>query len=197
MSDNHNADRPLRTPRQASFEEANNSAETQQEVVSPPPPFSNDALSFPMPNPDRNQYSNKESTKVNAGLAYGNWHEDDEEEDCAAVYLCIGKPAVDIDFSQLDVPIVAPEVKPTSEALASRLLHPPVIGVVGQEHIEFRANNERYVLAQASHLREKGMSLGLPALYMEWLCGDDDEVSAAEQGVNLTPDFFDDINEYW
>jgi hypothetical protein len=117
---------------------------------------------------------------------------------------------VDIDFSQLVVPIVAPEAKPTSETLANRLLHPPshafvhgvlsmqwVIGVVGQEHIEFRANDERYVLARASYLRDKGTSLGLPALYMEWLCGDDDEVSAAEQGVNLTPDFFDDINDYW
>jgi hypothetical protein len=209
MSDNHNAESPSRTPRRRSFEEAQNSTETQQEVASPPP-FAQGASSFCMPSSERNRYSNKESVKVNAGLAYGSRHEHDEDEDCAALYLWTGKPAVDIDFSQLIAPITPPEPKPTSEALANRLLTPPphafvhgvlsmqwVIGLVGKEHIEFRAKDERYVLAQASHLRESGTSLGLPALYMEWLRGDDAEVSASELGVNLTPAFFKDINEYW
>jgi hypothetical protein len=96
------------------------------------------------------------------------------------------KPAVDVDFGQLIAPIVAPEPLASAEALVHKLIHPPshafvygvlsmqwVIGVIGQQHITFRNNDERYVLASDSKLREKGTALGMPVLYMEWLCGAD------------------------
>ncbi|KAF2652527.1 hypothetical protein K491DRAFT_718826 [Lophiostoma macrostomum CBS 122681] len=39
-------------------------------------------------------------------------------------------------------------------------------------------------------LRIRGRELGLPAAYYGWLCGDDANVSAAEEGLLLTAEFF-------
>jgi hypothetical protein len=205
MSGSQDAEHPSRSPRRVSFEGANSSTEKRPDVASSPQPLAHNALPYSMPNPDRIRYSNKESAKVNAGLGYGAWH-NEQKEDSAADLLHTNKPAVDIDFSQLIAPILLPEHRPTSEVLARRLLYPPpyafvhgtlsiqwVIGVVGRKHIQFRKNDERYVLAKSSDLRKRGAALGLPALYMEWLCGDDSEISAAEQNVALTPSFFDNL----
>jgi hypothetical protein len=179
------------------------------------PSFANHVLSFSMPDPERLQYSNKESCKVNAGIFYGGKDDSGREANDtvdSTNLFSTNLPAVGIDFSQIIIPIVAPEPKPSSAVLVHRLLKPPphafvhgilsiqwVIGVVGQQHIKFRDSDERYVLAVDSDLRKQGFSLGIPALYMEWLCGDDEETSATEQGLHLTVAFFQDINyeEEW
>jgi hypothetical protein len=207
MSDSQDAERSSRSPRRVSFEAAESSTEKRPDAASSPQLFAYNAMPCGMPNQERICYSNKESIKVNAGLGHGGWQDRDQGENCAAGSLQTNMTAVDIDFSQLIVPIVLPEPKPTSEALAGRLLHPPphafvygtlsiqwVVGVVGHRHIVFRNSDERYVISKSSDLRNKGTALGLPALYMEWLCGDDDEISATEQSVALTPQFFNDIN---
>jgi hypothetical protein len=201
MSGSQDAERPSRSPRRTSFEEAKRSPRELQKVASSPQPFAHNALLLGMPGPERIRYSNKESAKVNAGLGYGGWHSHDQE----VGLLYANKLVVDIDFSQLIAPVIRPEAKTTTETLACRLLHPPphafvhgilsmqwVIGAVGQKHIEFHDSDERYVLAKSSNLRKKGTVLGLPALYMEWLCGDNPELSANDQGVHLTPSFFND-----
>jgi hypothetical protein len=207
MSSSQDAERSSRSPRRASFEAAKPYTDKRPDVASSTQLFPYDAIPYSMPSQDRIRYSHKESVKVNAGLEYGAWEDHDQVDDCAAGFLYTNKPAVDIDFSQLVAHIIQPEPTPTSEALADRLLHPPshafvhgtlsiqwVAGVVGHKHIVFRNSDERYVLAKSSDLRSKGTDLGLPALYMEWLCGDDDELSATEQSLALTPRFFSDIN---
>jgi hypothetical protein len=207
MSDSQDAERSSRSPRRVSFEAAKSSTDKQPDVASSPQLFACNAMNCSMPSQERIRYSNKESVKVNAGLGYGSWQDRDQEEDYAAGLLHTNMPAVDIDFSELIAPIISPEPMPTSEALTDRLLHPPphafvhgtlsiqwVVGVVSHKHFVFRSSDERYVLAKSSDLRKRGPSLGLPALYMEWLCGDDDEISATEQSVALTPRFFIDIN---
>jgi hypothetical protein len=202
----HGAEQPSPSPRRTSFGAASVPASSRS-TASTLQSFADDDLLFSMPDPDRICYSNKESGKVNMGLDCGGWYDQDLEFKELIGPFCTNKPAVDIDFSQLVIPIVAPEPKPTSEALMHRLLHPPphafvyrtlsiqwVIGAVGRQHIEFRENDERYVLAQNSELRTRSAALGMPALYMEWLCGDDKEVSATDQGVHLTPEYFDEVN---
>lgn len=178
-----------------------------QGSVSSSQAFDHHASSFSMPDPDRICYSNKESAKVNIGLAPVSWYDQDLEFEHADGSFSTNKPAVDIDFSQLLCPIVAPESKPSVEALVSRLLNPPphafvyrtlsiqwVIGAIGQRHVDFRESDERYVLAQDSELRHSGTALGMPALYMEWLSGDNKDISATDQGVHLTPDYFEEVN---
>lgn len=155
-----------------------------------------------MPSFERNQYTNKEGTKVNAGII---------KNDPGSRYnfkLATKPkiPTVDIDFSQLAVPIVKPEAPPSASQLVERLLHPPpyafvhgtlsiqwTIGVIGTQHFNFRVSDERHILGDTAELRLKGTTMGLPAVYLEWLCGDDESDSATEQGVCLTPRFFSDI----
>lgn len=159
-----------------------------------------------MPIFERLQYSNKESVKVNSGLCYGTWYNPDSISTAETGFFNTNKPAVDMNFSQLTAPIVAPAPPPSAQALVYKLLHPPphafvhgvlsmqwVIGVIGQQHITFRNNDERYVLASDSELRKKGTAFGISALYMEWLCGDDEDVSATEQGLHLTPEYLDEV----
>ncbi|CCT61091.1 hypothetical protein IAQ61_001646 [Plenodomus lingam] len=163
-----------------------------------------------MPDPARNQYSNKESAKVNAGFDMGAQDQDEMQEDESknvASAFASNMPAVDIDFSQLIVPIVAPAPASTAEQLVQRLLNPPphaflygvlsmqwAIGAVGQlRHFVFRNSDERYILKEDSAVRTRGAELGLPAMYLEWLCGDDESVTASEQGIYLTPRFFQEL----
>jgi hypothetical protein len=200
MPDNHDSERRSSSPEPATFNGKQKPKLGLQTAALPT--FATNALSFSMPSPDRLQYSNKESVKVNAGL----WYSGGDGSDTASLLLS-SAPAVDFDFSQIIVPIVAPAAKLSTAILVDRLLHPPphafvhgvvsiqwVIGVLGQQHIKFRHSDERYVLAVDSNLREEGVSLGMPALYMEWLCGDDEETSATEQALHLTAEFFENIN---
>jgi hypothetical protein len=200
MPGSHDSERRSASPQSVPFNGKQTPKLDLQTVA--PPAFTNNELSFSMPSPERLQYSNKESVKVNAGLWYGG-----QEGSDSTSLLLSNVPAVDFDFSQIIVPIVAPAAKPTTAVLVDRLLHPPphafvhgvlsiqwVIGVLGQQHIKFRHSDERYVLAVNSNLREEGVSLGMPALYIEWLCGDDEETSATEQALHLTAEFFENIN---
>ncbi|KAH7073107.1 hypothetical protein BKA63DRAFT_416739 [Paraphoma chrysanthemicola] len=162
-----------------------------------------------MPNPERNLYSNKESVKVNAGLPVDASKVDQEKNGySSSEAFKTDISAISMDFSKLLVPIVAPEPAPSVETLVHRLLQPPknaflhgilsiqwVRGVLGHKDVVFREQDERYVLAAESELRLSGSALGLPALYLEWLCGDDDDFSAAEQGVYLTPEYFEEVAE--
>ncbi|KAH7077401.1 hypothetical protein FB567DRAFT_451800 [Paraphoma chrysanthemicola] len=162
-----------------------------------------------MPNPERNLYSNKESAKVNSGLPFdASKVNHEEQEDSSSKAFNTNTSAVDMDFSEFLVPIVAPEPAPSVKTLVHRLLQPPeyafvhgilsiqwVRGVIGHKHIAFREKDERYVLAGESELRLSGRECGLPALYLEWLCGDDEDLSAAEQGVCLTPEYFEEVAE--
>jgi hypothetical protein len=97
--------------------------------------------------------------------------------------------------------------EPTIEQLVQQLLEPPshafphgtlsiqwVLGLVGMRHFVFRDKDERYVLVAHSELRQRGRDLGLPAIYLEWLCGVDGG-TAAEQSVCLTPGFFMEITK--
>ncbi|KAF2854479.1 hypothetical protein T440DRAFT_387951 [Plenodomus tracheiphilus IPT5] len=167
-----------------------------------------------MPTPERNQYSNKESAKVNAGFDMGAREQDAQEQydpwNVASAFAS-GGPAVDIDFSQFVIPTVAPEAPPTAEQLVRRLLNPPphaflhgalsmqcAIGTGGRlRHFIFRNIDERYILKEDSEVRIRGAQLGLPALYLEWLCGNDESVTAAEHGIYLTPEFFSGLQRDW
>ncbi|KAJ4370743.1 hypothetical protein N0V83_005264 [Neocucurbitaria cava] len=208
MPGSHNAERPSSSPRRGSH------IKNQDEES---PSYSllcnlltsltvQSTTTFGMPLPDRNQYSNKESAKVNAGLEFGGGAVEGVTLEEPASFLATNTPAVDIDFSQLVVPIAAPEPKPSPEELVRRLLDPPphafvhdvlsmqwVRGVVGGGHFDFRESDERYVLAEESELRLRAGELGLPAVYLEWLGGDDEEVSSNEQGMYLTPEFFNEV----
>ncbi|KAF1914871.1 hypothetical protein BDU57DRAFT_454841 [Ampelomyces quisqualis] len=159
-----------------------------------------------MPNFERLQYSNKESVKVNMGLTYGTRH-DSNRISTASVGTHTNNPAVDVDFARLTAPMVASARQLGTAALIHKLLHPPphafvygvlsmqwVIGVIGPQHIKFRNNDERYVLAFNSQLRTQGAAYGIPVLYREWLCGDDEEMSATEQGLHLTPGYFEEVS---
>ena len=129
-----------------------------------------------MPSPGRNQYSNKESVKVDAGLDLGT-----SDGACnVASWLATNIPAVDIEFSQIVVPVIAPAVSPIVDRLVHHLLQSPphaflhstlsmqwVMGTVGIEHMEFRQSDERFVLARDLALRKKGAELGMPVMYME------------------------------
>ena len=154
-----------------------------------------------MPSPERNQYSNKEAAKVNAGIGFGS---EETAETVQQGPFSTNVPAVEIDFSKLVISIIAREPKPSTKQLVSLLLQPPrhafvywtlsmqwVTGAIGHHSFEFREDDERYVLAADSDLRKRGVELGLPAIYVEWLCGDDSETTASDLGVYLTPEFFE------
>ncbi|KAH8731539.1 hypothetical protein GQ44DRAFT_736009 [Phaeosphaeriaceae sp. PMI808] len=157
-----------------------------------------------MPSPERNRYSNKESSKVNAGLC--NRGQEDASEWPADIPFYMNRCSVKRSFGQSITTGLLLKVSPSVEIIAYRLLHPPshafvhntlsiqwVVGAAGFAHMKFREIDERYVLAQDSDLCRQGRALGIPALYMEWLCGTGDDASAAEQAVSLTPDFFEEI----
>ncbi|KAF1836785.1 hypothetical protein BDW02DRAFT_492836 [Decorospora gaudefroyi] len=144
-----------------------------------------------MPSPERNQYSNKESSKVNAGLAFG-------------LANSSNAPQAIINFGTLPFSCVVPEPKPSLRSLVNTLCHPPahafvhgtlsiqwVLGAVGMRQFVFREADERYVLKPDSRLRLSGLRLGLPGVYIEWLCGDEEGVTATEQGMVLTREFFE------
>lgn len=208
MSGNHDANRPSQPPRRASYYREEDNEDVSYILVFglPNSYILRSASSIGMPSPERNRYSNKESAKVNAGLEFcRNATEEDILEEATDV-LATKAPAVDIDFSQLIAPIVAPEPKPDIAQVVRRLLQPPphafvygvlsiqwVRGEVGVQHFDFHESDERYVLSQDSELRMHGGELGVPAVYMEWLCGDSEEVSSTEQSMYLTREFFEEI----
>ncbi|KAF1358146.1 hypothetical protein EJ07DRAFT_66528, partial [Lizonia empirigonia] len=161
-----------------------------------------------IPSLERNQYSNKQSARVNAGLGYGVSHSETEAGVKATAEQCTlsgNTSAVDMDFSQLNAAFQLPlPTSPTVEHLVRTLLHPQphafphgvlsmqwVIGALGQTHFRFRESDERYILAPDSIVRTEGMHLGLPPAYLEWLCGNEEGSSPTEQGMLLTPDFFE------
>ncbi|RMZ73905.1 hypothetical protein GMOD_00004709 [Pyrenophora seminiperda CCB06] len=157
-----------------------------------------------MARPERNMYSNKESTKVNNGLYF----KQGTCSDSPSVFQ-VSAPPIKIDFSlMMPMPEAHVEKKPTCEQLVRKLLSPPphaflhgtismqwVMGLAGMDHFEFREDDERYVLAQGTRLRTHGKALGLPAAYLEWLCGDDEEITSSEQGLCLTPEFFQGLDK--
>lgn len=204
MTGQHDADRSSSPSRRASCSDANESMYSASFVLTmmdlPHYLISSDTAQG-MPLPERNRYSNKESWKVNAGLNYGSTHGHGVER----AFKSNG-PVVDIDFKKLTVPKVQVERAPTVDQLVARLLQPPqhafvygvlsiqwVIGALGAQHFDFRSSDERHVLAVHSALRIIGALTGLPAIYLEWLCGDDENMTAAEQGVCLTPEFFEHL----
>ena len=161
-----------------------------------------------MPSIYRNQYCNKESAKVNAGIEIigasdgQNMFEDGKISSPWAT----NAPAVDMDFSQIVVPAAPPKRMPAVEKVVRRLLNPPpyafihgvlsmqwVVGTLGMKSFDFRASDERCVLSAASEVRIRGAKLGMPALYLEWICGDDPEVTVTEQGMFLTRKFFEEL----
>ncbi|KAF2876164.1 hypothetical protein BDV95DRAFT_483789 [Massariosphaeria phaeospora] len=155
-----------------------------------------------MAEPHRKLYFNKESAKVNASLATG------PARNAAALNISHAfsspNPVVSIDFSQLHIPRLAPRPKPSTATLVHRLVNPPphafthgslalswVVGVAGPAHFACRWSDGRFVLTRDSALRKEGRKAGLPGVYWEWLCGDDEELSSAELGVCLTREFFE------
>lgn len=168
------------------------------------------SVSQDIPSLERNQYSNKQSARVNGGLRYGVTHSETEAgvKATATAGQCTlsgNTSTVDMDFSQLNVVSQLPlPTSPTVENLVHTLLHPQphafphgvpsmqwVIGALGQAHFRFRESDERYILAPDSIVRTEGIQLGLPPAYLEWLCGNDEGSSPTEQGMLLTPDFFE------
>lgn len=166
-------------------------------------PFARHDSSFSMPSVELLQSFNKGSVKVNKGLRFGGCGNFARQSEATDALFASGKPAVYIDFGQLIAPIVAPESKPGTDVLVQRLLHPPAhafvhgivsiqwaMGAVGKQHFRLRASDERYVLTPESDLRKRGIELGIPVMYIEWLNGDDEMLSATEQGMHLTRAFF-------
>ncbi|KAF1845595.1 uncharacterized protein K460DRAFT_111474 [Cucurbitaria berberidis CBS 394.84] len=204
----HDAERPSRSSSRASYQGEEDSEDTSCNLPISSLPFRiiYSAATLSMPNPERNRYSNKESAKVNAGLECGS----------GAISGCIPKesnamlttntPALNIDFGQLMVSSITPEPRLDTKEQVHCMLHPPpyafvhgvlsiqwVRGAVGEDHFVFRESDERYVLSRASQLRLRGAALGIPMLYMEWLCGNSEAVSSTEAGMYLTPELFEEI----
>lgn len=164
-----------------------------------------------MPSFDRNKYSNKESAKVNQGLPF--WFPIDDNETAnntnVAKALTSQAPALKIAFGRFTMPTMPPAASTLTEQLVRLLLSPPphaflhgvlsiqwVIGAVGRlQHFIFRSSDERFLLKEDSELRNRGANLGMPAPYMEWICGDDEGITAAEQGLCLTSEFFEELEE--
>jgi hypothetical protein len=206
MSGSHNAERPSRSPRRASY----NVTLPDMYVTAQPCSIeighslvSRSINQTTMPSPERNQYSNKEAAKVNAGIGFGGAETAETAETVQQGPFSTNVPAVDIDFSKLVILIVARESRTSTEKLVSSMLQPPrhafvygtlsmqwVMGAVGHQSFDFREADERYVLVADSDLRKRGAELGLPAIYVEWLCGDDSDTTASDLGVYLTPEFF-------
>lgn len=172
------------------------------------------AMEDSSPDPEFNEYANRQSGKVNIGLNYGGAPRHDDEErvtDATPTNPSMTKTAAtaDIAISTLAVSAAAsPPTAPTAEDIVCVLLRPQphaflhgvlsiqwVIGAIGQFHFDFRASDERYVLKAQSEIRIKGKSLGLSEMYLEWLCGDEEEASPAEQAMLLTKKFFDEASK--
>lgn len=152
---------------------------------------------------ERHQQFNKQSALLNGAMSIGGWavKSENEPEDFAQRV-----PFPDMDFSLLTVPQSnVMSKKPSTKTLVRRLLYPTwprafrngvlsinwVISVAGTQHFRFRLEDERWVLTQSSELRHQGREIGLPAAYHEFLCGDNPENSASEEGMILTRDFFE------
>jgi hypothetical protein len=129
----------------------------------------------------------------------------DADDIKSAFALNINMANLGSTLSSFAVPIQPPPKRTiTTEGIVARLLTPPphafvhgvlnlnwTISVAGIKHFTYRDDTERYVLKPDSELRLHGKELGLPAVYYEWLCGDNPERSASEDGVMLTPRFFE------
>lgn len=166
------------------------------------------------PDPEMNEYGNIQTTKVIAGLDFGVSNKCHDEAEMIGAIVTTSPineqtPVVDIDFSILGLPnTMALPTVPTMGELFRILLRPPahaflhgvlsiqwVIGAIGQSHFDFRESDERYVLRPGSEIRLQGRSLGLPEVYLEWLCGDEEESSPTEQSMLLTENFFDETRK--
>lgn len=88
------------------------------------------SVSQDIPSLERNQYSNKQSARVNGGLRYGVTHSETEAgvKATATAGQCTlsgNTSTVDMDFSQLNVVSQLPlPTSPTVENLVHTLLHP-------------------------------------------------------------------------
>ncbi|KZM21657.1 uncharacterized protein EKO05_0008001 [Ascochyta rabiei] len=211
MSSSHNGNQPSRSPRYISCDwyiTAHFQNLSIQTSSSSPTPYR--LREQAMPSLEHSQYSNKQSAKVNAGIHFGGTNSETEDRVQATMEMFVFNsniPALSIDFSRFEVPTQIPApIGPTAEELIRTLLCPPlhaflhgvlsmqwVVGVLGQSHFRFRNSDERYVLAPDSNVRTEGTRLGLPPVYLEWLCGDEEGSSPTEQSMLLTPRFF----EWW
>ena len=147
----------------------------------------------------RVHYLNRESGQVNSGLsAQPNGMNRSHA-------FASPSPVADVDLSPFIISssLVPLPMIPTIEDIVAQLLKPPthafvhgvisiswVISVASFTHLECRHADGRFVLRHDSELRTKGRELGIPAAFLEWMCGDDEESSPTEQGMMLTQEFF-------
>ncbi|KAF2710359.1 hypothetical protein K504DRAFT_260119 [Pleomassaria siparia CBS 279.74] len=66
-----------------------------------------------------------------------------------------------------------------------------VLAAIGRQHFITRKGDGRLVLRQLSELRTRGEEWGLQGALLGWLKGDDANVSANEEGMMLTREFFE------
>ncbi len=163
-----------------------------------------------VPSPEQNEYFNKQSGKVNAGLGFDDsltLGEDDFKGRRRGPLATKNALVAHVDFSQFSVPTTASPLASaplSTEELVQTLLQPPahaflhgmlsiqwVLGSLGHHHFVFQQNDERYVLRPDSDVRTKGQRLGLPPVYLDWLCGDQQGSSPTEQAMMLTKEFFE------
>lgn len=114
------------------------------------------AIEDSSPDPEFNEYGNKQSAKINAGLDFGGPTKNDDEEgmtDATAPNPNMTKntPVMSVDISTLDVPTAAsPPTAPLVEDLVCVLIRPPphaffhgvlsiqwVIGATGRSQFDF------------------------------------------------------------
>jgi hypothetical protein len=162
-----------------------------------------------MPTPERNEYSNKQSAKVNAGLDFVTATGIEFDASAKDSLFQSMASVANIDFRQAVVPnqvVLHLRAAPSVQQLVYMLLRPPphafvhgvlstqwVMGILGQTHFVFRNSDERHILVPDSSVRREGTRLGFPPVYMEWLCGDDEESSPTEQAMLLTPKYFEEL----
>jgi hypothetical protein len=121
MSDSDGSEGSSSSSQEVPFYGAESSGYNIQDIPSSLPLVTYRTSLFNLPNPARIRYSNKEFAKVNAGIDTGEWMAD------VQTVFSMNKPVVNIDFSRLKAPIIAPEAKPTTETLVRRLLDPLII----------------------------------------------------------------------
>ncbi|KAH6612770.1 hypothetical protein C7974DRAFT_406316 [Boeremia exigua] len=209
MSDSHDSGPPLCTSHHSACT-GNKAGElrglTLQTQTISEPTYTDPATGTPCF--EHSEYFNKQSTKVNTGLHLDGTFNDggDVAKHCRDEHLPNkNAPVINVDFGHFSVPSRSSPVvltPPSTKELVCALVHPPAYaflhGVLSIQWVigclfVFRVCDERLVLTAESSVRTEGRCLGMPGVYLEWLCGDHEESSPTEQSMLLTKKYFESL----
>jgi hypothetical protein len=128
--------------------------------------------------------SNAQATTINHGLGY----DSATAGESSTHNISPASPAFQIELKGL----VSKLMKPPEYAFPYGMLSIYWVVQAAGYDAHFECSDGRPVLKRDSQLRLSGRKLGLPAAYLEWICGDGntEEGSVADLNLLLTPEFF-------